>query len=49
MGAKIYNELPIEIRKTESISDYSNLLKNSLLLFDEFNEVDVPLGAPAEE
>ena len=27
MGAKIYNELPIEIRKTESFSDYSNLLK----------------------
>ena len=27
MGAKIYNELPIEIRKAESFSDYSNLLK----------------------
>ena len=25
--SKIYNELPIEIRKTESFSDYSNLLK----------------------
>ena len=27
MSAKIYNELPIEIRKTESFSDYNNLLK----------------------
>ena len=27
MGAKIYNELPIDIRKTESFSDYNKLLK----------------------
>ena len=28
MGAKIYNELPMGIRKTESLSDYKKLLRN---------------------
>ena len=27
MGAKIYNDLPIDVRKTESFSDYDKLLK----------------------
>ena len=31
MGAKIYNELPIEIRKTESLNDFNKRLEKHFI------------------